>query len=436
MQVFVRGFASLLNTFLNREPYSTGEPKIDALLEDTAHFMIYQESIMKVLSFLKLAMGETYGVIKSISKKKLKGEKKNILLAELNTSWMEEFHNLDNFNKVWKVIEDSAAYAFNAPHAYSMGGDSAYQAWFKAHHTTKFYEVAINHYQEKNKKDKIDALVKEAIKFYGYQLGDYKFGTDNRTVNIDEKAKLIYPNLSSVKGFGEGVVNSLYELGKNEYGSFIEVLEALFSNSINKTIVDKLIRINYFCDYGDVNTLLEITRYYDIVHGAKIISKAKAETHNLSFDVLKKYANETEKQFNKLDSVGLLNELISTIPYRELTLKERLDNQRTVLGIVKDYDPTQDKRLYYVSMLDVKKSVVNINLYEIYSGKTRELKMWTSQFNKSVFEEGDILFVSTIEKKNKREPSGEIDEFTGKKIYVDVPDKFEFWLKQYYIRNE
>ena len=398
--------------------------------------MIYQESIMKVLSFLQLPMGETYGVIKSISKKKLKGEKKENLLKELKEAWTDEFNNLDNFNKVWKVIEDSAAYAFNAPHAYSMGGDSAYQAWFKAHHTTKFYEVAINHYQEKNKKDKIDALVKEAMKFYGYRLGNYKFGTDNRKVNIDEESKLIYPNLSSVKGFGEGVVETLYQLGQMQYDDFVSILNTLLSNSINKTIVDKLIKIGYFCDYGDVNTLLEITKYYEIVYGAKTISKTKAETNHLPFDLLKKYGNETEKQFNKLDSNGLLNELISTIPYKPLTLKEKLDNQRTVLGIVQDYDPNQDKRLYYVSMLETKKTVVNINLYELYSGKTREVKMWTSQFNKSVFEEGDILFITSVEKKNKKEPSGEIDEFTGKKIYVEVPDKFEFWLKQYYIRNE
>ena len=398
--------------------------------------MIYQESIMKVLSFLQLPMGETYGVIKSISKKKLKGEKKENLLKELKEAWTDEFNNLDNFNKVWKVIEDSAAYAFNAPHAYSMGGDSAYQAWFKAHHTTKFYEVAINHYQEKNKKDKIDALVKEAMKFYGYRLGNYKFGTDNRKVNIDEESKLIYPNLSSVKGFGEGVVETLYQLGQMQYDDFVSVLNTLLSNSINKTIVDKLIKIGYFCDYGDVNTLLEITKYYEIIYGAKTISKTKAETNHLPFDLLKKYGNETEKQFNKLDSNGLLDELISTIPYKPLTLKEKLDNQRTVLGIVQDYDPNQDKRLYYVSMLETKKTVVNINLYELYSGKTREVKMWTSQFNKSVFEEGDILFITSVEKKNKKEPSGEIDEFTGKKIYVEVPDKFEFWLKQYYIRNE
>lgn len=430
------GFASLLNTFLNREPYTTGEGKIDALLEDTAHFMIYQESIMKVLSFLKLAMGETYGVIKSISKKKLKGEKKENLLSELNTSWLDEFKNTDNFNNVWNVIEDSSRYAFNSPHAYSMGGDSAYQAWFKAHHTSTFYEVAINHYQEKNKKDKIDALVKEAIKFYGYKLGNYEFGTDNRTVTINEEKKLIYPNLSSIKGFGEGVSQTLYELGQKEYKDFVEVLSTLFANSINKTIVDKLIKIDYFKKYGDINTLLAITKYYDVLYGAKTISKDKAEKNGLPFELLSKYGNETAKQFNKIDSVGLLNELIGEIPYRELTLKEKLDNQREVLGIVTDYDPNADKRLYYISELDVKKSVVNIGLYEIYSGKTREVKMWTSQYNKNPFGLGNILYIISLDKKLKKEPTSEIDEVTGKKVYREVPDKFEYWLGRFIVKDE
>ena len=430
------GFASLLNTFLNREPYTTGETKIDSLLDDTSHFMIYQESIMKVLSFLKLAMGETYGVIKSISKKKLKGEKKKNLLSELNIAWLDEFNNTDNFNNVWNVIEDSARYAFNSPHAYSMGGDSAYQAWFKAHHTATFYEVAINHYQEKNKKDKIDALVKEAIKFYGYKLGNYEFGADNRTVTINEEKKLIYPNLSSIKVFGEGVSQTLYELGQKEYKDFVEVLSTLFANSINKTIVDKLIKIDYFKKYGDINTLLAITKYYDVLYGAKTISKDKAENNGLPFELLSKYGNETAKQFNKIDSVGLLNELIGEIPYRELTLKEKLDNQREVLGIVTDYDPNADKRLYYISELDVKKSVVNIGLYEIYSGKTREVKMWTSQYNKNPFGLGNILYIISLDKKHKKEPTGEIDEVTGKKVYREVPDKFEYWLGRFIVKDE
>lgn len=432
------GFASLLSTFLNREPYTTGEKKIDDLLSDTAHFMIYQESIMKVLSFLQLQMSETYGVIKNISKKKYKihPEMLKELQQRLKAGWKTEIGKLDNFGNVWNVIESSGSYAFNSPHAYSMGGDSAYQAWFKAHHTKTFYEVAINHYQEKNKKDKIDALVKEAIKFWGYKLGDYEFGADNRKVTINEENKLIYPNLSSVKGFGEGVVDTLYELGQKEYETFTDVLTALFSNSINKTIVNKLIRINYFKKYGDVNTLLEITRYYDLLNGAKQIAKDKAEKNNLPFDVLAKYGNETAKQFNKLDSGKIINELISKISYRELTLKERLDNQREVLGIVSDSDPKVSKRLYYVSELDIKKSIVNVHLFEIYSGKTRDVKMWTSQYNRNPFDLGSILYIISLEKKNKKEPTGEINPQTGKKIYKEVPDKFEFWLSKFAIKND
>lgn len=429
------GFASLLSRFLNRSEYTTGEEKIDELLNDTAHFMLYQESIMKVLSFLGMKMGDTYGVIKSISKKKLKGEKKEKLLIELKKDWENEFGNLDNFSNVWSVIEDSARYAFNSPHAYSMAGDSAYIAWFKAHHTSTFYEVAINHYQQKNKKDKINALIEESIKFYGYKLGDYKFGNDNRTVTVDEKNKLIYPNLSSVKGFGEGVVNTLYELGLKEYSSFIDVLTALTSNSINKTIINKLIRINYFDNYGDVNTLLQITTYFDLINGIKQMSKEKAIKNNIPFEYLKKYGHETEKLFNELDSVGLLNELVSNIEYKELSLKEKIDNQHEILGIINIVDPETNKRMYYVSELEELKTVTNITLYEIYSGKTRQVKMWTNQYNKEPFDETDVLYIISLEKKNKKEPTGEINPETGKKIYADVPDKFEYWLKKFIVKE-
>ena len=432
------GFASLLSTFLNREYYTTGESKIDELLQDTAHFMIYQESIMKVLSFLKLEMGETYGVIKSISKKKLKGEKKKNLLNDLTDSWIEEFHNKNNFNNVWNVIEDSARYAFNAPHAYSMGGDSAYQAWFKAHYTATFYEVAINHYQEKGNKDKIDALIKEAIKFFGYKFGDYEFGVDNRRVVIDEENKIIYPNLSKIKGFGEGVAEALYNIGKQDYENFIEVISAALKNSISKTILKNLIKIKYFKKYGDVNTLLATFKYYNLLKGGetKVISKEKAMDNNLTFDLLNKYGNETEKQFNKIDSKGLLNELTNTIEYKPLTVKEELDNQKDVLDIITYVNTKVSKRLYYVDILDEKKTVTNISLYEIYSGKTRKVKMWTSQFSRNPFSEKDLLNIHVIEKKHKKESTGEINPKTGKKIYADVPDKFEYWLKAYTIKRE
>jgi DNA polymerase III alpha subunit/intein/homing endonuclease len=107
------GFSSLLPTFLDRQYYSTGEDKIDEVLKDSYHYMIYQESIMKVLSFLQMPMASTYDVVKSISKKKLKGEKKEKLKNELKQSWMNIFGNTKNFEKIWQVINDAASYSFN-----------------------------------------------------------------------------------------------------------------------------------------------------------------------------------------------------------------------------------------------------------------------------------------------------------------------------------
>lgn len=107
------GFSSLLPIFLDRQYYSTGENKIDDVLKDSYHYMIYQESIMKVLSFLKMPMASTYDVVKSISKKKLKGEKKENLKNELKQSWMNIFGNTKNFEKIWQVINDAASYSFN-----------------------------------------------------------------------------------------------------------------------------------------------------------------------------------------------------------------------------------------------------------------------------------------------------------------------------------
>jgi DNA polymerase III alpha subunit len=289
---------------------------------------------MKVLSFLGVPMSESYGIIKSISKKKLKGKKLGDLQKTLKENWMNIIGNLDNFEKIWNVIEDSARYAFNSPHALSMGGDSAYQAWFKAHHTAKFYEVAINHYQDKNKKDKIDALVKEAITYFGFKLGDYEFGKDNRRVTVDDVNKVIYPNLSSIKGFGEQVSESLFELGQKSYNNFINFLDCLKGTKINKTVLDKLVKLNYFKQFGEVKYLLEVIKYYEIFKDAKEIFKAKIEEIGLDTNFVLQYGNETTKRVTKLQSDVLLQDIIKTIKHNSLTVKEIIDNQKEILDIV------------------------------------------------------------------------------------------------------
>ena len=425
------GFKSLLGIFLAREEYTTGEKTIDLILEDSYHFMLYQESIMKLLSYLGLPMGEAYGVLKSISKKKLKGEKLEKLQITLKENWMKIIGNIDNFDNIWNVIEASAFYAFNAPHALSMGGDSAYQAWFKAHHTAKFYEVSINHYQDKNNKNKIDALVKEAITFYKYRLGDYEFSKDNRRVTVDEENKIIYPNLSSIKGFGEGVSQNLYELGKNEYIDFVHLLDCLQGSKINKTVLNKLVKLNYFKQFGEVNYLLDIIKWYDIFKDTKEILQTKILDLGLGLDFVIQYGNKTAKKVTKIKSEEILKDIIKGIKNTPLKIKEILDNQKDILGIITYTDKTYSNDIYYVSELEVMKSIVKVELYEINNGNKLQIKMWTNQFNRNTFKQGDFLYTKTIDSKPQKEPTGETNKETGKKIYREIEGTVEFWLSKY-----
>lgn len=425
------GFKSLLGTFLARESYTTGEPVIDKVLEDTFHFMIYQESLMKLLAFLGVPMTDAYTVIKSISKKKLKGEKLQHLQDTLTENWMKEISNLDNFAKIWQVFEDSARYAFNSPHALSMGGDSAYEAWFKAHHTAKFYEVAINHYQAKNKKDKIDALVKESMIHFGFKLGDYEFGIDNRKVNIDEENKIIYPNLSSIKGFGEIVSTTLYELGLSEYADFATFLDALKGSKINRTVLDKLIRLNYFKKFGGINYLLDVVKWYDIFKDSKEIFIQKVIELGLSVDFVLAYGNKTAKKITKLRSEDLFQDIIKGIKDTPLTTKEIISNQKEILGIITYIDSSYSPKIFYVSELEVLKSITKVKLYKIKTGQSQDIKMWTSSYNKNEFLKGDFLYLEKVKSQPQQNPTGKINPDTGKKIYADVEGTVEYWLNKY-----
>ena len=206
------GFKSHINDFITRKEYNNGEEAINQLLQSSFNFMLYQESIMLIYSYLGIPMKESYDTIKKISKKKLVGDALQHVKDNLKEHWIKKIGNLDNFESIYKVIEQSQRYAFNAPHALSMAFDSLYEAWVKAHYPSKFYEVTLNHYQDKGDKKKVAELEHEAMKFYGYKIGSYGYGQDNTKFTVDDNKKIIYPSLSSVKGIGEKAVADIYSI--------------------------------------------------------------------------------------------------------------------------------------------------------------------------------------------------------------------------------
>lgn len=443
------GFKSHLNQFLAREPYTSGETAIDNLLKDSFNFMLYQESVMLVYSYLGIPMKESYDTIKKISKKKLVGEALQHVEDNLRNHWLNNIGNLDNFEPVYKVIKDSQRYAFNSPHALAMANDSLYEAWMKGHHTSKFYEVTLNHYQDKNDKNKVAELEHEAMKFYGYQIGSYGYGQDNTKFTIDDEKKIIYPSLSSVKGIGDKAVADIFEIYQKGYSDFIDVYLAIKGTKVNGTVFRNLIKIGYFKEFGSIKKLLETVDMIDNWRTGANVRKtiSKSEISNLGLDGidLRKYASDisektgkiSDKQFKIFDWKGLMKALADKIPNEEFSLHEIIQFQREILGYIEYSNPSFDKRLVVVTKLNTSYSPKfeafclnnrQVSELKIHKRKNpRDNRIKTSWADLPL-KDGDIVYMKNCKKEPKRRKNTDGE-------WEDIPGMFDWWLNDYSISN-
>ena len=436
------GFKSHIDNFIQRQPYSSGEPAIDDLLKDSFSYMLYQESVMGIFSYLGIPMKDAYDTIKKISKKKLKGEALKHVEDTLSEHWLANIGNLDNFEPVYKVIKDSARYSFNAPHALAMANDSLYEAWVKAHHPSVFYETTLNHYQAKGDKNKVAELLREATQQMGYSIGHYEFGRDNSKFTVDDSEKTIYPDMASIKGIGRTAVEDMMAIYKKGLNNIVDIYLAIKGTSINSTVLRNMVKIGYFHNLGSIKKLLaemDIVDEWRSSGGSlrKTISKTELPESIKSIDAVKYMSDKTksgkisDKQYKITDWYGMVRDLCSKIPAEEYPSYVVGKMQYDILGYVETKDPTLDKRFVIVTGLDTTWSP-KFQAYCIATGQTAEMKVHKSRdprkklpktsFRESPFEDGDVLYMSMPKQAEKRKKVG--DE------WVSTGD-YEWWLEDY-----
>lgn len=406
------GFRSLVNTFLKREKYSTGVDKLDELLKDSFCFLLYQESIMKLLGFLGLPMTETYTVIKSISKKKYDKhpEKLAELKQKLKEGWKKNIGDLDKFDEIFETVENFAKYGFNAPHALSMAGDSAYEAWFKAHKTSKFYEVAINHYQEKGNKEKPRDLIKEAVDCFNYKLGNYEFKKDNRKVVVDDKNKIIYPSLATVKNMGEKVANTLYDIGIKNYNikDFFDFLISIQGLGLNKTVIEGLIYLDYFNEFGKTKKILDTYNLFQKFYGKKQIKKEQIESLKFDEEILRKYCIKESDKIFKFDEQGMnkvIKETSNNFEDKNVPLQDKLYQEIEYLGY--PITKLKSKGYYYVTDMQEfknKKSITRyLTMYDLLTDEKVKYKLSDfRQFAENPIQTNQLIKIIEESKKPKK----------------------------------
>ena len=393
------GFASLLNNFVERQPYTTGVKDLDDILEDSFHYLIYQESIMKYLVWLGIEEKGTYDIIKKIAKKKFKEDELKALKTQLLSGWVKNVGKEEGFNETWQVVEDAAHYSFNASHSLSVAIDSLYGAYLKAHYPLEYFTVALSLYS--GDMDRTANLITE-MSHFGIELKPIKFGHSNANYNIDKETNSIYKGVGAVKYCNEEVGNTLYELRNQHFDSFLDLLEVFPGNSRQREI---LIKLGYFDSFAGSLKLLKLCDIYDLYHGKKQLKKDKL---NLPLELVQKYAiSETAKQFRFDETAmdSMLRELAEKIPDGEIPLRTRLETEAEYLGYISFTNP-KFQNTGFVLGVDTKYSP-KISVYRLDTGETVIYKLAKAAYQKNPFDKGNIIKFYSEDRPKSRKVDGE-----------------------------
>ena len=412
-------FQSMYQTFEQRQHFDYGIKALDDLLQDeycSSSFILYQESLMKVLGFAGFPMSETYTIIKAISKKKdyiIKDAKpkfiKNFAQAILDTGETDDDNKAHELaDKVWTIIENSAAYGFNSAHAYCMAIDSVTIAYLKAHYPLEFYKCVLQRFTDKGEKDKV-ALIKQEMLKRGYKLKDIQFGDDNRSFNIDRANNCIVQTMASIKDMPKSAPEALYELGKSDIKNRAALYQALMDDPrINKKAIEILFHLGYFNKFAQPNRLIAEYEIYQKYISAKVLTKSSFD--DIMIDVIRPCCGkETEKQFREIDNRALITALIKQANIKPATIVDRIKWQLEYLGYCTVSDPNSDPNDWLV--LEVKTTgygTVYCTLYNLCYGAERTYRANKKFWENHQLSKGDVIRAVLQEKnKMKKDENGE-----------------------------
>lgn len=430
------GFKSLLNGFLNREKYSTGVDALDEILEDTNHYMLYQESIMKYLVWLGIPEDETYGLISKIAKKTLTESELSALHNRLGANWMKQVGVMDGFEESWQVVDDASKYSFNCSHSIAVAFDSLYGAYLKVNYPLEYYTVALNEFIDNT--DKVNSLIGELPKF-GIKLSTPKFTSPSGIFSYNKKTNTIYQGIGSMKYISTNAGDKLKELSQNEYKYFVDLLSDVTNAGINSRQIQELIRSGFFDElFPNQKELLYLQSVFGTHRKNKSVTKKKIDGDIILQPIIKKFKEENKiEELNDkygVDSMEqFFRDLEDALDLEDFTLKEKIKNQVETIGTISITIPDIDKKYVVVRGLSTKYSPI-FDAHCLANGQSVRLKVYknkspyrdTDSYTEKPFKDGDILYVDKFEKKRK-------SMFVDGQWREIEPPEFEWWAKNYQV---
>lgn len=365
-------FAPQRDDFIARKPHTTGSEALDRVLEPTGHRVIFQESLMSVFEFLGVTPAESIGLIKKISKKKIKPEDFKNLEQRLRNNWNKNTGSDDGFDKMWSDMQAQISYGFNSPHGAATALDCLYGAYLKKNYPLHYYTVVFNIYGDD--KEKTSKLTKE-LKYFGIKIKAGKFRSSRAEYSFDESKRTIYKGIGSIKYISADCADQLYSIRFMDFPTFTDLLVYLRENTtVDARQIKVLTTIGFFSEFGKNKKLLAIVD--------KFFERYK-----------KTYVAKTKEA-----RIAELKAFEASLPDEYLPLVQRIASDRELLGYVSFTQPELPKNFCYVLAID-SKFTPRATLYCIATGKSIECKVDKKIYGKRKFKADDVLYCKKFQKR-------------------------------------
>jgi DNA polymerase-3 subunit alpha len=403
---------SYRDRLIAHKPNKNPSELIDKLLEPNHGYLLFQEDTIKFLQQIcGLSGSEADNVRRAIGRKqtdRLQKALPQILEGYCNMSDKPRDVAEQEAKQFLQIIEDSSNYQFGYNHStgYSMVGYLC--AYMRYYHTTEFICAFLNCAKDDTDIHNGTLLAKER----GIKIVNPQFRHSKSEYMCDPTTNTIYKGIGSIKSVGKDLGDELYSLRNNHYDNFISLLSNM---SIKKNQLDILVHLNFFKEFGDVNSLLAQIDIYNKYHKSKSISKDKLT--DLERECIKGcYEKETAKKFMGINNEQFIDNLIAKTPVIQSTDYDAMVWQIQLLGYTDTKIESASIHEYMVESIEVDQwGRPWADLYNIKCGVSKNIEINKRHYHG--LEQGDIIKAIFGDKKIVKF-MGKDDK--GKNIYKDT----------------
>lgn len=468
-------------------------PIIDELLADNNGYLVFQEDTIKFLTNIcGLSGSDADNIRRAIGRKqkdRLEQAMPDILEGYCQKSDKPRDVAEEEAKVFLQIIEDSSDYQFGFNHStgYSMIGYVC--AYLRHYYPSEFIASYINN--ASNSEDVNDGTL--LAKQKNINILPVKFRHSKAKYFVTDG--VVYKGIGSIPYMNEKISEEMYELRNNKYQNFFDVLYDLKNTSVDSRQTTKLIEVDFFSEFGDINELLYCRELFETLDEKQQVKKDKIDELGISEDILRRFSNEetdtrveeidcfeyvkslgytddeatellsdcvksvknpeystkkTIKKFNpsieqierfatktvygkfsQIRTYELMYYLFKSADIKKCTMSEKIKYQFDNLGYIDYIDPSLDWRYVAVTGLNTSFSP-RFGAYCLSNGKTVDMKIHkTKGRNKNVITSFNDLPVSDCDVIYIKNIKKEPKRQCVNGEWVNMPDSFEWWIKDY-----